>query len=65
MTIYKPILALSFILGSYDFFSLQSPVLLQDFAPTFFSIMQRCNKSSFGYAFGLAPLSLCCDGVLL
>ncbi len=35
MTIYKPILALSFILGSYDFFSLQSPVLPQDFAPTF------------------------------
>ncbi len=35
MTIYKPILALSFVQGSYDFFSLQSPVLPRDFAPTF------------------------------
>jgi len=48
MTIYKPSLAISFVLGNYDFFSLQSPVLPQDFAPTFFSIMQRCNKSSLG-----------------
>ncbi|MDQ9036068.1 hypothetical protein RFH07_05455 [Acinetobacter seifertii] len=28
--------------------SLQSPVLPQDFAPTFFSVMQRCDKSSLG-----------------
>ncbi|CAI3159302.1 hypothetical protein MWMV17_MWMV17_03201 [Acinetobacter calcoaceticus] len=94
MTIYKPILALSFILGSLDIsgcnlhtqqefekiclsgghtktscdciyqrleqayspklmqrlehVSLQSPVLPQDFAPTFFSVMQRCDKSSMG-----------------
>ncbi len=48
MTIYKPILALSFVLGNYDFFSLQSPVLPRDFAPTFFSVLQRCDKSSLG-----------------
>ncbi|MBI0424101.1 hypothetical protein I7H67_14970 [Acinetobacter sp. ACIN00229] len=28
--------------------SLQSPVGEQDFAPTFLSIMQRCDKSSMG-----------------
>ncbi|WP_082183308.1 hypothetical protein [Acinetobacter lactucae] len=28
--------------------SLQSPVLPRDFAPTFFSVMQRCDKSSLG-----------------
>ncbi|WP_151749922.1 hypothetical protein [Acinetobacter seifertii] len=28
--------------------SLQSPVLPQDFAPTFFSVMQRRDKSSLG-----------------
>ncbi|MDE9410692.1 hypothetical protein P0936_19105, partial [Acinetobacter nosocomialis] len=28
--------------------SLQSPVLPQDFAPNFFSVMQRCDKSSLG-----------------
>ncbi|WP_336165813.1 hypothetical protein [Acinetobacter sp. 161(2023)] len=94
MKIYKPLLALSFILGSYgvsvydlhtqqefekiclsgghsesscdciyqrleqvyspklmqrlEHVSLQSPVLPQDFAPTFFSVMQRCDKSSLG-----------------
>ncbi|EEY75944.1 hypothetical protein HMPREF0012_03330 [Acinetobacter calcoaceticus RUH2202] len=82
MTIYKPILALSFVLGNLgisgcnlhtqqefekiclsgghtktscdciyqrlEHVSLQSPVLPQDFAPTFFSVMQRCDKSSMG-----------------
>ncbi|WP_151766502.1 hypothetical protein [Acinetobacter seifertii] len=94
MKIYKPFLALSFIVGSYgisvydqethqefekiflsgghsesscdciyqrleqvytpklmqglEHVSLQSPVLPQDFAPTFFSVMQRCDKSSLG-----------------
>ncbi len=94
MTIYKPLLALSFILGSYgvsiydpqtqqefekiclsggysesscdciyqrleqvyspklmqrlEHVSLQSPVLPRDFAPTFLSTMQRCDKSSLG-----------------
>jgi len=94
MKIYKPLLALSFILGSYgvsvydpethqefekiclsgghseascdciyqrleqvytpklmqglEHVSLQSPVLPRDFAPTFFSVMQRCDKSSLG-----------------
>jgi hypothetical protein len=28
--------------------SLQSPVLPQDFAPTFFSVMQRCDKNEMG-----------------
>ena len=28
--------------------SLQSPVLPRDFAPTFLSTMQRCDKSSLG-----------------
>jgi hypothetical protein len=28
--------------------SLQSPVLPQDFAPTFLSTMQRCDKSNLG-----------------
>ncbi|WP_336007190.1 hypothetical protein [Acinetobacter nosocomialis] len=28
--------------------SLQSPVLPQDFVPTFLSTMQRCDKSSLG-----------------
>ncbi|MGQ8261589.1 hypothetical protein ACUTDI_19555, partial [Acinetobacter baumannii] len=28
--------------------SLQSPVLPRDFAPTFFSVMQRCDKNSLG-----------------
>ncbi|MDC4786830.1 hypothetical protein ACT426_01215 [Acinetobacter baumannii] len=28
--------------------SLQSPVLPRDFAPTFFSVIQRCDKSSLG-----------------
>ncbi len=28
--------------------SLQSPVLPQDFAPTFLSTIQRCDKSSLG-----------------
>lgn len=40
MTIYKPSLVISFVVGSYDFFSLQSPVLPQDFAPTF---LASCN----------------------
>jgi len=94
MTIYKPLLALSFILGSLgisgcilhtqqefkknclsgghsesscdciyqrleqayspklmqrlEHVSLQSPVLPRDFAPTFFNVMQRCDKSSLG-----------------
>ncbi|MGK7250756.1 hypothetical protein ACSNOU_16975 [Acinetobacter oleivorans] len=80
MTIYKPILALSFILGSLgisgcnlhtqascdciyqrleqayspklmqrlEHVSLQSPVLPQDFAPTFFNVMQRCDKNEMG-----------------
>ncbi|MDS7943688.1 hypothetical protein RMA95_07170 [Acinetobacter sp. V110_1] len=90
MKIYKPLLALSFIVGSYgvsvydqethqefkkiclsgghgesscdciyqayspkmmqrlEHVSLQSPVLPRDFAPTFLSTMQRCDKSSLG-----------------
>ncbi|CAI3152648.1 hypothetical protein MWMV7_MWMV7_02755 [Acinetobacter calcoaceticus] len=94
MTIYKPILALSFVLGNLgisgcnlytqqefekiclsgghtqascdciyqrleqayspklmqhlEHVSLQSPVLPQDFAPTFFSVMQRCDKNEMG-----------------
>ncbi|AGH34755.1 hypothetical protein ABD1_08650 [Acinetobacter baumannii D1279779] len=28
--------------------SLQSPALPQDFAPTFFSVMRRCDKEDMG-----------------
>jgi len=47
MTIYKPILALSFVLGSYRF-SVCKVLFSHGTLSLLFSFMQRCDKSSLG-----------------
>jgi len=47
MKLYKPILALSLLIGDYGVSGcdIHTP---QDFAPTFFSVMRRCDKEDMG-----------------